>query len=74
MLEPFLVGIFNGNGIKLLSIREGLRIFGYPDSYNLEFSNNQKDLEVAYDILGNRAITPLIKKIAIKITPKWLKK
>lgn len=67
------LGVIDGNGIRKLSIREGLRLFGYPDEYSLEMFNNKKDFSKAFDLLGNTVIVPVIKHVAkslIKIYKK----
>ena len=32
------LGVVDGNGLRYLSLREGLRLFGYPEEYSLELS------------------------------------
>jgi len=50
------------NGVRKLTIREGLRIFGYPDSYEIPVKDN-----LAYDLLGNTVVVPVLKAISGKI-------
>lgn len=51
------------NGIRPLTIREGLRLFGFPESYKLEcITKNQ-----AYDLLGNTVCVPVIKAVANRL-------
>ncbi len=52
----------DGNGIRKLSLREGLRLFGYPDS--LKFDITEKD---GFDLLGNTVVVPVIKSVAQRL-------
>ena len=54
------LGIPVSNGIRGLTIREGLRLFGFPESYKLDFLSS-KD---AFDLLGNTVCIPVIEYIA----------
>lgn len=47
----------DGSGLRRLTVREGLRCFGFPESYKL----NQ---EKAFDLLGNTVPIPIIKLIS----------
>jgi len=59
MLHLYVV---DGNGLRNLSLREGLRLFGYPEDFKF---NIQKDL--GYDLLGNTVVVPVIKAVAEKV-------
>lgn len=50
-------------GIRNLTIREGLRLFGYPETYNLDFLSKKE----AFDLLGNTVCIPVITHIAKNI-------
>ena len=52
----------DGKGVRKLTIREGLRIFGYPDNYEIPVKIN-----FAYDLLGNTVVVPVIKAISDRI-------
>lgn len=52
----------DGNGIRPLSLREGLRLFGYPDDYKFDTS-----VENGYDLLGNTVVVPVIKAVASRV-------
>ena len=52
----------DGKGVRKLTIREGLRIFGYPDSYEIPVKTN-----FAYDLLGNTVVVPVLKAISDRI-------
>lgn len=50
-------------GIRNLTIREGLRLFGFPESYDLDFLSKKE----AFDLLGNTVCVPVITHIAKQI-------
>jgi DNA (cytosine-5)-methyltransferase 1 len=52
----------DGNGLRRISIREGLRMFGYPENYRLEL-----DIREAYDLLGNTVSVKVIESIAERL-------
>ena len=52
----------DGNGIRRLSLREGLRLFGYPDNYKFDIS-----LKEGYDLLGNTVVVPVIQAVATRL-------
>ncbi|MDA2423200.1 DNA (cytosine-5-)-methyltransferase [Bacillus sp. 007/AIA-02/001] len=68
------LGVVDGSGIRQLSIREGLRLCGYPDTYNLSFFNNEKGMDAVYDLLGNTVVIPVIEEIAKKVIDTWSNK
>lgn len=59
-MEHLFVG--DGDGIRKLSLREGLRLFGYPDDFKFEVS-----LQDGYDLLGNTVVVPVIKQVALRV-------
>lgn len=62
------LGVVDGDGIRHLSIREGLRLFGYPDNYNLDmFPNTNKGLSQAFDLLGNTVVVPVIYNVSKRL-------
>ncbi len=54
--------VVDGNGLRTLSLREGLRLFGYPDDF--KFDTTQEN---GYDLLGNTVVVPVIAKVAERI-------
>ena len=52
----------DGDGIRKLSLREGLRLFGYPEDYKFDIDRN-----LGYDLLGNTVVVPVIKAVAGKV-------
>lgn len=54
--------VVDGNGIRKLTITEGLRLNGYPDDYKLNL-----DYRKAMDLLGNTVVVPIIKMICERV-------
>jgi DNA (cytosine-5)-methyltransferase 1 len=52
----------DGKGIRKFTIREGLRIFGYPENYEIPVKES-----LAFDLLGNTVVVPVIKAIAERV-------
>ncbi len=51
--------VVDGNGIRKLSLREGLRLFGYPDNYKFDVSEAD-----GFDLLGNTVVVPVITAVS----------
>jgi DNA (cytosine-5)-methyltransferase 1 len=54
--------VVDGPGIRPLSLREGLRLFGYPDTMKFDI-----DQESGYDLLGNTVVVTAIKAVADRL-------
>lgn len=54
--------VVDGNGLRKLTLREGLRLFGYPDDYS--FNVSEKD---GFDLLGNTVVVPVIKAVCDRL-------
>lgn len=54
--------VVDGKGLRTLTLREGLRIFGYPDDYKFEVS-----VDDGYDLLGNTVVVPVIKEVSLRL-------
>jgi DNA (cytosine-5)-methyltransferase 1 len=52
----------DGNGLRRLTIREGLRLFGYPEWY--EIPTKEYD---AFDLLGNTVAIPVVEFVTSRI-------
>ena len=52
----------DGNGLRRLTIREGLRLFGYPEWYEIPTKEHN-----AFDLLGNTVPVPVVEFVASKI-------
>lgn len=58
----------DGKGIRQLTLREGLRLFGYPDDYKFDTT-----IENGYDLLGNTVVVPVIKAVASRMLEIYAK-
>ena len=54
--------VVDNRGLRKLSLREGLRLFGYPDSFRFEI-----DRELGYDLLGNTVVVPVITSVSERV-------
>lgn len=52
----------DGDGIRRISEREALRLFGFPEDYHVNLPEKQ-----LYDLLGNTVVVPIIKQVAIRL-------
>lgn len=55
------------NGLRRLTIREGLRLFGYPEWY--EIPTKEYD---AFDLLGNTVAVPVVEFVANKLAQVYV--
>lgn len=62
------LGVVDGNGIRRLTIREGQRLCGYPEYYDLSMLKQQE----AFDLLGNTVCVPVIAAIAERLAQKYI--
>lgn len=60
--------VTDGDGVRTLSLREGLRLFGYPDDYKLNVEKN-----LGYDLLGNTVVVPVIAEVAGRVLDIYCK-
>jgi DNA (cytosine-5)-methyltransferase 1 len=56
------LAVIDGDGLRKLSLREGLRLFGYPEYY--QFDVSEKD---GFDLLGNTVVVPVIKAVCDRL-------
>lgn len=61
-MDMHRIHVIDGNGIRKLSLREGLRLFGYPDDFIFNISEKE-----GYDLLGNTVVVPVIKAVANRL-------
>ncbi len=52
----------DNNGLRKLTIREGLRLFGYPESYEIPVKESE-----AFDLLGNTVAIPVVEHVASQL-------
>lgn len=50
--------VVDGQGLRKLTIREGLNLFGFPDNYQIDLPTKK-----AFDLLGNTVVVTIIKEI-----------
>lgn len=58
--------VVDGKGLRPLSLREGLRLFGYPDDFVFNVTSDE-----GYDLLGNTVAVPVIKAVTEKLLQKY---
>lgn len=58
------IGVPDGDGIRRLTKREGMRLFGFPEEY--VFPSNIKDSD-AFDLLGNTVAIPAAAHVAMEL-------
>ena len=56
------IAVVDGKGIRGLTNREGLRLFGFPESFYLDLPTKQ-----AFDLLGNTVPIPVVEKVATRL-------
>lgn len=62
------IGVVDGEGVRNLTLKEGLRLFGYPETYSLEdFEASPRKKELGFDLLGNTVCVPVIRAVAEKL-------
>lgn len=54
--------VVDGMALRRLTLREGLRMFGYPDTFAIPVS--EKD---GFDLLGNTVVVPVIRAVADRL-------
>ncbi len=54
--------VADSGGLRRLTLREGLRLFGYPDE--MKFGVRESD---GFDLLGNTVVVPVIKAVALRL-------
>ena len=57
----------DGNGVRHLTLREGLRLFGYPEDFKFEV-----DTKDGYDLLGNTVAVPVIEAVSKRILNDYI--
>lgn len=54
--------VVDGEVIRTLTLREGLRLFGYPDTYKFYVARDD-----GFDLLGNFVVVPVIAAVAERV-------
>lgn len=62
------LGVIDNGGIRQLTLREGLRLFGYPEDYSLDiFDLDYKEKLKGFDLLGNTVAIPVVNSVASRL-------
>ncbi len=59
--------VVDNGGLRTLTLKEGLRLFGYPDDYHFDIP-----IKEGYDLLGNTVAIPVIKAVANRLLDIYL--
>jgi len=62
------LGVVDGDGVRRLTIREGQRLCGYPEDYDMSMLKQQE----AFDLLGNTVCVPVIRAIAERLAHRYI--
>lgn len=54
--------VADNGGLRKLTHREGLRLFGYPESFKFDVSESE-----GFDLLGNTVVVPVVKAVASRL-------
>jgi DNA (cytosine-5)-methyltransferase 1 len=68
------VGVVDGEGVRRLTLNEGLALFGYPKTYSLNiYENESKNRRAGFDLLGNTVCVPVIQAVAERLIESYSK-
>ncbi|HFA50501.1 MAG TPA: DNA (cytosine-5-)-methyltransferase [Bacteroidetes bacterium] len=56
------IAVPDGKGLRRLTVREGLRLLGFPEHFELPVKENE-----AFDLLGNSLAVPIVEAIAERL-------
>lgn len=56
------IRVVDGNGLRPLTLREGLRMFGYPENYRFDVERRE-----GFDLLGNTVAVPVIRDVSARV-------
>jgi DNA (cytosine-5)-methyltransferase 1 len=56
------LAVIDNDKIRKLTIREGLRLFGFPENYSIDLREDK-----AYDLLGNSIVVPVVEAVCGRI-------
>ena len=56
----------DGDGIRRITLREGLRLFGYPEDFVFPVSERE-----GFDLLGNTVVVPAIREVSKRVLDAW---
>ena len=61
-MDMHKIHVVDGELLRPLTLREGLRLFGYPDDFKFEIAPKE-----GYDLLGNTVVVPVIKAVSSRL-------
>lgn len=64
------LGVIDNNGLRQLSLREGLRLCGYPENYSLDCLDK---IDEGFDLLGNTVVINVVEEVADRLANEYLK-
>ena len=56
------LAVIDGEGLRRLSLREGLRLFGFPENFKMDISTTK-----GYDLLGNTIAVPMVRAVSKRL-------
>lgn len=59
-MQHLFVG--DGKGLRKLTLREGLRLCGYPEEYKFDVTEKE-----GFDLLGNTVVVPVVQSVASRL-------
>lgn len=66
------LGVIDNDGIRTLTLREGLRLFGFPESYSLEILREEnKSINKGFDLLGNTVVVSVVREVAKRVAERY---
>ena len=72
-MDMSTIGVIDNCGIRKLTLREGLRLFGYPEDYRLcDFEDTQKGKKLGFDLLGNTVCVPVIEAVSERLAAQYI--
>ena len=60
--------VADNEGIRTLTLTEGLRLFGYPENYKFDVG-----IDEGYDLLGNTVTVPIVRAVSERLLTIWNK-
>jgi DNA (cytosine-5)-methyltransferase 1 len=61
--EAGKIGVVTPLGVRKITVCEGLRFSGFPETYRL----NESDYAKAFDLIGNTVMPPVIKAVSLRL-------
>ena len=61
-MDMHKIHVIDGEILRPLTLREGLRLFGYPEDFRFDISAKE-----GYDLLGNTVVVPVIKAVSCRL-------